>query len=50
VTISDILAASKTMKGLNPEHVIPGHGTPGTAQIFDDMQEYYVLLLNGFGK
>jgi glyoxylase-like metal-dependent hydrolase (beta-lactamase superfamily II) len=26
VTIPDILAAAKMMKGLNPEFVIPGHG------------------------
>jgi len=36
VTIPDILAAGKMMKALNPEHVVPGHGTPGTVKIFDD--------------
>lgn len=50
VTIPDILAASKMMKGLNPEHVIPGHGTPGTVQIFDDTEKYYALLLERVGK
>src|SRR5215467_13367970 len=30
VNISDILAAGKMMKALNPEHVIPGHGPPTT--------------------
>jgi cyclase len=50
VTIPDILAAAKMMKALNPEHVIPGHGTPGTAKIFDDTEKYYALLLERVGK
>src|ERR1044071_394104 len=33
VTIPDILAAGKLMKGLNPEHVIPGHGNPTTTKL-----------------
>lgn len=45
VTIPDILAAGKMMKALNPEHVVPGHGTPGTTQIFDDGEKYYALLM-----
>jgi cyclase len=45
VTIPDILAAIKTMRALNPEVVIPGHGEPGTTKIFDDMERYYALLL-----
>lgn len=44
VTIPDILAAGKMMKALNPEHVVPGHGTPGTTKIFDDGEKYYALL------
>ena len=32
VNIPDILAAGKMMKALNPEHVVPGHGTPGTVK------------------
>src|ERR1700693_2278232 len=36
VTSPDILAPGKMMKALNPEHVVPGHGAPGTAKIFDD--------------
>jgi alkyl sulfatase BDS1-like metallo-beta-lactamase superfamily hydrolase len=32
------------MKALNPEHVVPGHGTPGTAKIFEDTEKYYALL------
>jgi cyclase len=45
VTIPDILAAGKMMKALNPEHVVPGHGPPGTTQIFDDGEKYYALLV-----
>ena len=37
------------MKALNPEHVIPGHGTPGTAKIFEDTEKYYALLLDRVG-
>ena len=50
VTIPDILAAGKMMKALNPEHVVPGHGTPGTAKIFDDGAQYYALLLDRVGN
>ena len=50
VTIPDILAAAKMMKGLNPEHVIPGHGIPGTVKIFEDTEKYYALLLDRVGK
>ncbi|HXL25075.1 MAG TPA: MBL fold metallo-hydrolase [Chthoniobacterales bacterium] len=50
VTIPDILAAMKMMKGLNPEFVIPGHGIPGTVKIFEDSERYYALLLERVGK
>jgi cyclase len=50
VTIPDILAAGKLMKALSPEHVVPGHGTPGTAKIFEDGERYYALLLDRVGK
>jgi cyclase len=50
VTIPDILAASKMMKSLNPEIVVPGHGTPGTVKIFDDTEKYYALLVERVGK
>ena len=50
VTIPDILAAGKMMKALNPEHVVPGHGTPGTAKIFEDGERYYALLEDRVGK
>jgi cyclase len=50
VNIPDILAAGKMMKALNPEHVVPGHGTPGTVKIFEDGERYYALLLERVGK
>jgi cyclase len=50
VTIPDILAAGKMMKALSPEHVVPGHGTPGTVKIFEDGEQYYALLLDRVGK
>ena len=37
------------LKALNPEFVIPGHGTPGTVKIFDDMEGYYALLMDRVG-
>ena len=49
VTIPDILAAGKMMKALNPEHVVPGHGPPGTVKIFDDGEKYYALLVERVG-
>jgi len=50
VTIPDILAASKLMKSLNPEHVVPGHGQPGTVKIFEDTEKYYALLIERVEK
>ncbi len=50
LTIPDILAAIKLMRALNPEVVIAGHGAPGTARIFDEMERYYALLLERVGK
>ena len=50
VTIPDILAAGKMMKALNPEHVVPGHGTPGTVKIFEDGEQYYALLMDRVSK
>jgi cyclase len=49
VTIPDMLSAMKMLKGLNPEVVIPGHGTPGTTKIFDDSEQYYALLMERVG-
>src|SRR5213593_4154333 len=50
VSIPDILAAAKLMKSLNPLHVVPGHGTPGTVKIFEDSEKYYALLLERVGR
>ncbi len=50
VSIPDILAATKMLKALNPEHVIPGHGQPGTVKIFEDTEKYYALLLERVDK
>ena len=49
VAISDMLAAIKMMKSLNPEVVVPGHGSVGTTTIFDDSERYYGLLLDRVG-
>jgi cyclase len=46
VTIPAILAAGKMLKSLNPEQVVPGHGMPGTVQIFEDGEKYYALLVD----
>lgn len=46
VTIPNILAAGKMLKALNPEQVVPGHGMPGTVQIFEDGEKYYALLVD----
>jgi cyclase len=46
VTIPNILAAGKMLKSLNPEQVVPGHGMPGTVQIFEDGEKYYALLVD----
>jgi cyclase len=50
VSIPDMLAAIKTMKSLNPEVVVPGHGSFGTTKIFDDSQRYYELLVERVGS
>ena len=50
VSIPDVLAAAKMMKSLNPVHVVPGHGIPGTVKIFEDSEKYYALLLDRVGR
>jgi cyclase len=50
VSIPEMLAAIRTMKSLNPEVVVPGHGSFGTTKIFDDSQRYYELLLERVGS
>ena len=49
VTIPDILNAMKMLKALNPEIVVPGHGSPTTTKMFDDSERYYALLMERVG-
>lgn len=49
VNIRDMIAAMKMMKALNPEVVVPGHGSFGTTTIFDENERYYTLLLERVG-
>ena len=49
VDIRDMLAAMKMLKALNPEVVVPGHGSFGTTKIFDENDRYYTLLLERVG-
>ena len=49
VAIPDMLAAIKMLKSLNPEIVVPGHGSFGTTKIFDESERYYELLLDRAG-
>ena len=49
VSIPDILDATRQLKSLNPEIVVPGHGSPGTTKIFDDSEQFYRLLLDRVG-
>jgi cyclase len=45
VTIPDMLTATRMLRALNPEVVVPGHGSPGTTTIFDESEKYYTLLV-----
>jgi cyclase len=45
VRFSDVFAGYKVMRGLNPEIVVPGHGPPTTAKIFDEYEGFYTLLM-----
>lgn len=49
VDIRDMLAAMKMLKALNPDVVVPGHGSFGTTKIFDENERYYTLLLERVG-
>jgi cyclase len=49
VHIPDMIAAMRMMKSLNPEVVVPGHGSFGTTKIFDDNERYYTSLLERVG-
>ena len=53
VTIPAIQAAIKTLKGLNPQFVIPGHGVrgiPGTVKILEQEEQFYAALLDRVGR
>lgn len=50
LTIDNILGATKMFRALNPQHVVPGHGAPGTVKIFDDMDQYYAVLIERVSK
>ncbi len=49
VTLADMLAAITTMRALNPEVVVPGHGSFGTTTMFDDTERYFGLLVERVG-
>ena len=49
VSIPEMLSAIKMLKSLNPDVVVPGHGSFGTTKIFDDSERYYGLLLERVG-
>jgi len=49
VTIADLLAATRMLRALNPDVVVPGHGSPGTTRIFDESERYYTLLVERVG-
>jgi len=46
VSIPDMLSAMQMLKALNPEIVVPGHGSPTTTRMFDDSELYYTLLMD----
>jgi len=50
VRFGDVLAGYKVMRGLNPEIVVPGHGPPTTAKIFDEYEGFYTLLMKRVGE
>lgn len=49
VTLADMLAAIQMMRALNPDVVVPGHGSFGTIKIFDDNERYFGLLIERVG-
>ena len=49
VTLADLLAATRMLRDLNPDVVVPGHGSPGTTRIFDESERYYTLLVERVG-
>lgn len=49
VTLPDMLAAIRTLRALNPDVVVPGHGSFGTTTMFDDTERYFALLTERVG-
>jgi len=49
VTLPDMLAAIRMLRSLNPDVVVPGHGSSGTTKIFDDNERYFSLLTERVG-
>lgn len=49
VTLADMLAGIRMLRSLNPEVVVPGHGSFGTTQIFDENERYFTLLTERVG-
>jgi len=49
VTLADILASIRMMRALNPDIVVPGHGSFGTTKMFDDNERYFGLLIERVG-
>jgi cyclase len=49
VSIPTMLSTIAMLKALNPEVVVPGHGSPGTTKMFDDNDRYFRLLLDRVG-
>ena len=49
VTLADMLAGIRMLRSLHPEVVVPGHGSFGTTQIFDENERYVTLLTERVG-
>lgn len=49
VTLADMLAGIRMLRSLNPEVVVPGHGSFGATQIFDENERYFTLLTERVG-
>ncbi|HKA33299.1 MAG TPA: hypothetical protein VKH64_08815 [Candidatus Binatia bacterium] len=50
VRFNDVFAGYKVMRALNAEVVVPGHGPPTTAKIFDEYEGFYTLLMKRVGE
>jgi cyclase len=49
VTLPDMLASIRMLRSLNPDVVVPGHGSFGTTKMFDDNERYFGLLIERVG-